>query len=53
MTINVPRLMRGVTAPVLVATAALLACTPRAQARVTKIITDDVQPLTSVGQTIP
>ncbi len=52
MSIKHPRLKRGVATAGMVATTAMLACTPIAQARVTKIVIDDTQPLAATGQTL-
>ena len=47
------RPFRGIVAAGLVAATTMFAFAPSTQARVTKIVIDDTQPLTAAGQTIP
>ncbi len=53
MSSNLPDRLRKPALAGAAVVAALLAFAPTAQARVTKIVIDDTQPLTATGQTIP
>ena len=51
--VELARPFRGVVAAGLVAASTMVAFAPSTQARVTRIVIDDTQPLTAAGQTIP